>query len=97
MAMGHCLVCGAQGDVTLGIRARYRNTNAVWAPNLEAYLCLRHALSGNVIDINYRATSDGRVRVNTTSVNGRHSEVVLKIDTEKYGQKEIPGQEGLFE
>jgi len=86
-----CLVCGEYGSVALGIRARYENTNAVWAPNLDSYLCEQHARSGCVIEITYRPTSDGRVRVTTSGPRG-NVPTVLRIGS---GMKETPGQETL--
>lgn len=86
-----CLVCGGYGSVALGVRARYENTNAVWAPNLDAYLCDNHAKSGCEIEIVYRPTDDGRVR---TRVSGprRAVETTLVIGT---GRREQPGQEAI--
>ena len=86
-----CLVCGDYGSIALGIRARYENTNAVWAPNLDAYLCEDCALSGCVIELTYRQTSDGRVRVRTNGPQ-RYADTVLRIGS---GFKEIPGQTSL--
>lgn len=86
-----CLICGEAARISLGIRARYSNTNAVWAPNLDAYLCERHATSGCTIEIAIRATGDSRVRV-TTSSPDRSVQTVLLIGS---GIKEIPGQERL--
>lgn len=87
-----CLVCGAYGVVALGVRARYENTNAVWAPNLDAYLCEQHARSGCRIEIGFQPATDGRVRVTTDGPRGR-VETVLRIGT---GIKEAPGQEALL-
>jgi len=87
----NCIVCGAFGRVALGIRARTADTNAVWAPNLDAYLCDEHAVKGCVIEIVYHPADDGRVRVQTAGPR-RTVQTVLVIGS---GVKEIPGQERL--
>lgn len=86
-----CIICGEHGPISLGIRARYSNTNAVWAPNLDAYLCGECANAGVNVEIGIRATSDGRV---TTLTHGAVGEVTqsLVIGT---GQKVSPGQGSL--
>ena len=65
-----CLVCGERATTALGIRLRRRNTNAVWAPNLSAYLCDLHAVSGCEVGVMYRATSTGRVVVHVVNGDG---------------------------
>jgi hypothetical protein len=56
-----CFVCGKQAETALGIRLRRRNTNAIWAPNLHAYLCDLHARSGAEIEVRYKETLTGRI------------------------------------
>jgi hypothetical protein len=88
----HCIVCGEYGVIALGIRGRYENTNAVWAPNLNAYLCDEHARSGCEIEIELRPTNDGRVRTTTSGPRGSVQQALV-IGT---GRKEVPGQEQLI-
>jgi len=89
-----CIICGESARNTLGIRLRYgRQRDAHWAPDLDAYLCDRHAKSGCVIGVEIAATGDGRVRTTTTGPRGS-SQVVLVIDSG--GRKEPPGQERLL-
>jgi hypothetical protein len=87
-----CLVCGSYGTVTLGIRARYSNTNAAWAPNLEAFLCKTHAEAGMEIKIEMIPTNDGRVTTYTTGPRGTHASSLV-IGT---GAKVTPGQVSLL-
>ena len=88
MSERKCIVCGEYGVIALGIRARYENTNAVWAPNLDAYLCDEHANGGLLITIVLSPTSDGRVTTHTIGPRGTVSQA-LKIGT---GTKVTPGQ-----
>jgi hypothetical protein len=92
-AARHCLVCGAEGTKSLGIRARHENTNAVWAPNLDAWLCDLHATSGCVITIGIEPTMDGRVRTRTFGPRGAVAATVLVIGTG--GKTEPADQESL--
>lgn len=70
MSSPQCFVCGDRATVSLGIRGRYENTNAVWAPNLDAHLCGEHAKSGCDIEIVFRPTTDGHVHVRTKLQDG---------------------------
>lgn len=87
-----CIVCGDYGVVALGVRARYSNTNAVWAPNIGAHLCAEHATSGCEIQMTLVPTKDGRV---TTSITGPRGtfETALVIGT---GVKVPPRQGSLL-
>lgn len=89
----HCLVCGAHGTKSLGIRARHDNTNAVWAPNLDAWLCDLHAKAGCVITIGIEPTTDGRIRTRTFGPRGMVAATVLVIGSG--GRTEPPYQESL--
>jgi len=60
-----CLVCGGKASWSLGIRARRHGGNAVFAPELGAYLCDLHARSGAEILIAFQTMSTGRVVVTT--------------------------------
>lgn len=89
-----CLVCGAYGSKSLGIRARHENTDAVWAPNLDAYLCDAHAEAGCVVTVTVEPTSDGRVRTRTFGPRGHVAATVLVIGsggrTEPADQEVLP-------
>jgi hypothetical protein len=87
-----CIICGEDADITLGIRARYANTNAVWAPNLNAHLCDEHAKAGCHIALQIKPTYDGRV---TTMIWGddHSASQGLVIGT---GRKLVLEQEELF-
>lgn len=58
----YCLVCGKPAVSRLGIRARNKETNAYWAPELGVFLCLAHTHSGAEIEIRYQESASGRVR-----------------------------------
>ena len=87
----HCLVCGAYGSKSLGIRARHENTNAVWAPNLDAYLCDEHAEAGCAITISIEPTRDGRVRTRTFGPRGMVAATILVIGS---GGRTEPADQG---
>jgi len=92
--MAKCLVCGDDARNILGIRLRYgKQKDAHWAPDLDAYLCERHAKSGVVLNIEVVPTSDGRVRAHTYA-GAEHRNVVLIIGSG--GKHEVPGQERLI-
>lgn len=77
MTARFCLVCGARASDRLGIRARYgKQADARWAPDLGAWLCTRHALSGAEIEISYRPNNDGIVLVRTHLDGGPTGTVV---------------------
>lgn len=76
VARRYCVVCGERAEVALGIRARYENTNAVWAPNTGAYLCSLHAVSGLEVTIVVVAARDGHVRVRTRGEFGKAATVL---------------------
>src|SRR5262245_11960774 len=87
-----CIICGEHGTVALGIRARYSNTNAVWAPNLDAYLCDDCSKSGVEISVEIEKSDDGRVTTRTYGPRG-HARTALVIGT---GTKVTPGQEAML-
>lgn len=92
--MRSCLFCGDHtGEmVALGIRARYANTNAIWAPNLSAYLCANCARSGCRITVDLEPTTDGRVTTTTTGPRGSITTALLIGK----GTKVTPNQEALL-
>lgn len=91
--MDRCIVCGHYlGTYAIGIRARDRDANAKWAPNVEAHLCGEHAASGLLIEIAITPRADGRIRTVTRGPQGS-VEAVLVIGT---GRKEDPGQGTLL-
>ena len=90
---GHeCIVCGRYATIALGVRARWSNTNAVWAPNLDAYLCEQHATDGCLVEITLTPRIDGRVTTVTRGPRGEYA-TALVIGT---GVKVTPGQEALL-
>ena len=86
-----CLVCGKDAYNALGIRCRRANTTAVWAPNLDAYLCDEHVKSGCEMAISYAPTTDGVVTTTITGPKG-HVSTALRIGSKR---KHTPGQQGL--
>lgn len=86
-----CIICGEHGPISLGIRARYSNTNAVWAPNLDAYLCEGCANAGVEIAIAIKPTIDGRV---TTRTRGACGDIQQSLIIGS-GEKVSPGQGSL--
>jgi hypothetical protein len=87
-----CLFCESDGRIALGIRARYENTNAVWAPNLDAYLCEQHASDGCLIELEITARTDGKV---TTIVHGPRGRIATALVIGA-GVKVSPGQTALL-
>jgi len=83
-----CILCGDVGTVALGIRARYSNTNAAWAPNLDAWLCEDCTHGGCEIEVEIEPTSDGRVTTRTLTHRGSIVTQLI-IGT---GEKVTPGQ-----
>jgi hypothetical protein len=63
--MGDCIVpgCGRDGRNNLGIRLRRPDTSAIWAPNTEAFVCDRHAVTGARITIFYEENETAEVEV----------------------------------
>lgn len=88
-----CLLCRGPASVALGVRARYENTNAVWAPNLDAYLCQSCAEAGCRITIDVAPTYDGLVTTTTRGPRGKQIETALIIGE---GRKVTPGQRALL-
>lgn len=93
LAPHRCIICGELGPIALSLRARKpRSANAVWAPNLDAYLCHEHANAGIVAELTLRAGSDGRMRATTTGPQGS-VQMVLIIGA---SMRESPGQTSLL-
>jgi hypothetical protein len=61
--MPNCLIpnCPNNAEHNLGIRCRRPDTTAIWAPNLNAYLCDEHADQGYIIDIVLTPTGDREI------------------------------------
>lgn len=68
-----CMVTGCQNAASnrLGLRLRKRNTRAVWAPDLEAYLCKEHAEDGGTWVIDYIPGATGNVVDITVTSSGK--------------------------
>lgn len=76
--MPECLIPGCNNvanDGALSIRCRDRNTNAIWSPNLDAYLCDFHALQGCTIDVIITPNTSEHLKMITRSGDN----VVTKI------------------
>ena len=71
--MPECIVrdCEIEAYNGLSIRLRHPDTTAIWAPNLEAYVCDVHAYSGARIRVAYEATETGSIE---THVDGGDAE-----------------------
>jgi hypothetical protein len=83
--MANCIVPGCPLDATnnLGVRLRRPNTSAIWAPNTEAFVCDKHAVSGARLTIHYEATSSGDVEVIVSGVTDPLSRVTsINVDHE---------------
>ena len=87
--MPQCLVlgCGENGRNKLGVRCRVwhdqhptkRKTDAIWAPDVEAYLCDAHAASGARITIQYETNTTQAVVVRAVyQVPGRERRLPIK-------------------
>ena len=62
--MPQCIVpgCGSDAVNNLGVRLRHPpQSDALWSPNANAFLCDEHARSGARITLIYEATTSGRV------------------------------------
>jgi hypothetical protein len=73
--MAECIVPGFGHDArnNLGIRLRRPDTSAMWAPNTEAFVCDRHAVSGARITIFYEGNETGEVEVRVHGASGEIS------------------------
>lgn len=88
-----CLVCGEVARNTLGIRCRFgRQRDALWAPDIDAYLCDKHAKAGCEITVDFTPTEDGIVTITTVGPRQTVS-AALQIGT---GRKLTPGQGSLL-
>lgn len=67
--MPDCIVpgCSRQATNNLSIRLRRPDTSAIWAPNLDAFVCNIHAVSGARMHVLYEATGSGEIE---THVHG---------------------------
>jgi hypothetical protein len=75
--MGDCIVpgCGRDGRNNLGIRLRRPDTSALWAPNTEAFVCDRHAVSGARITIFYEGNDTAEVEIRVHGASAAVSRV----------------------
>jgi len=57
------MVVGCTNDALnyLGVRLRKPSTRAVWAPDLDAFLCKEHAEAGGMFGITFEPGSGGMV------------------------------------
>jgi len=67
--MPQCLIPGCQNEAehNIGIRCRRPNTNAIWSPNCNAYLCDDHADQGYTIEINLTPTGPREITTNVSA------------------------------
>jgi hypothetical protein len=73
-----CVIPGCQRtDATsyLALRLRKETTNAVFAPNIPAYICDTHAVSGMRITVTAEATDTGQADITINGVN-RVTEII---------------------
>ncbi len=58
-----CIVEGCTNEAhhNLGIRLRRPDTTAIWAPNMDAFLCNQHATQGLKINIILEPTDTGEI------------------------------------
>jgi RNase H-fold protein (predicted Holliday junction resolvase) len=70
--MGECVVpgCLSEANNNLSIRLRRPDTSAIWAPNLDAFVCDRHAVSGASVTILFAATDKHHVETVVLGVPG---------------------------
>jgi len=70
--MPDCVVpgCARAANNTLGLRLPKPTTEAIWSPNLNAYVCDVHARSGARVTVMYEATDSGRVETRVQGVTG---------------------------
>lgn len=89
--MSQCLVtgCRQEGRNKLGVRCRVwhdghptkQKTDAVWAPDIEAYLCDTHAVSGARITLQYEANTSQAISVRAVyQVPGQDRRVRIRTD-----------------
>ena len=71
--------CGDTARNKLGLRLRKRNTRAVWAPDLEAYLCKKHAEDGGTWVIEY-----------VPGVNGKNVDVTVCVGGQQVAIRKSP-------
>lgn len=67
--MTTCIIAGCDQPArnNLGVRCRKPTTRAVWAPNLDAFLCKKHAEAGVDITLSVEAATHGRVDATVVS------------------------------
>ena len=81
-----CVVpgCAREAVNNLSIRLRRPDTSAIWAPNMEAFVCDEHAITGARIHVLYEATSSGEIE---THVHGWASEPARTTEIRQHAQK----------
>jgi hypothetical protein len=68
-----CIIDGCKNPAehNLGIRLRRPNTKAIWAPNLDAFVCDDHAARGLKIEIILMPTGTGEIETEVRSQGGK--------------------------
>src|SRR4051812_10557212 len=77
--MADCVVpgCTRPASNNLSVRLRRPNTSAIWAPNLDAFVCDHHAVAGARIHVLYEATETGEIE---THVHGWDAEPARRTE-----------------
>jgi hypothetical protein len=63
--------CTNQARNYLGLRLRKPSTRAVWAPNIDAFLCREHAERGGKFSIEFEPGSSGTVEIEVDCAGNR--------------------------
>jgi hypothetical protein len=77
--------CPRLAENNLSIRLRRPDTSAIWAPNLDAYVCDSHAVSGALLTLLFEPTSNGMVEtvVHGVSTDAPRRETEIKRPAKK--------------
>ena len=69
--MPDCVIpgCTREARNNLSIRLRRPDTSAIWAPNLDAFVCDEHAISGARIRVIFETTDSGKVETHVLGVS----------------------------
>jgi hypothetical protein len=86
--MPECLIPGCEREAhnSMSIRLRRPDTTAIWAPNLDAFLCDVHAVSGGRVEILYEEAESGAIE---TQVHGAKSSDPHRQTPIRHAAKEI--------
>lgn len=79
--MPTCIVHGCQNNApnNFGVRLRRENTNAIWAPNTEAYICDFHASLGFDIVVQLHTRADHNIVTNVNANGGIFAQRITPI------------------